>query len=210
MGLVDKIKGFMNAPDDEYYEDEPEKPVRKRRSDEDDDDYFGYDSSPVYNKKGSRAPSYSSDASEDYFESGKREKDYFYDDPPRRQSGREYRESTAKSGKDSGSGREHEKNRVVNIHATTQLQVVLVKPERFDEATAIADHLNAKRTVLLNLEAANRELTRRLVDFLSGVAYANNGQLKKVANMTFIITPFDVDIMGDLLLDELESSGFYL
>jgi cell division inhibitor SepF len=208
LGLVDKIKGFMNAPDDEYYEDEPETPVRKRRSDEDNDDYFGYDSSPVYKKKGSRAPSYSSDVSDDSFDSGKREKDYFYDDTPRRQSGRD--RETTRSGRDFGSVREQEKNKVVNIHATTQLQVVLVKPERFDEATTIADHLNAKRTVLLNLEAANRELTRRLVDFLSGVAYANNGQLKKVANMTFIITPFDVDIMGDLLMDELENNGFYL
>lgn len=97
-------------------------------------------------------------------------------------------------------------NKVVNIHATTQLKVVLVKPERFDDASSIADHLNQKRTVVLNLESANREVSRRLIDFLSGVAYANNGQIKRVANSTYIITPYNVDIMGDLL-DELESSG---
>ncbi len=99
-------------------------------------------------------------------------------------------------------------NKVVNIHATTQLQVVLVKPERFDDASSVADHLNEKRTVVLNLESTNKEVARRLVDFLSGVAYANNGQIKRVANSTFIITPYNVDIVGDLL-DELESNGVY-
>lgn len=95
---------------------------------------------------------------------------------------------------------------VMNIHATTQLQVVLVKPERFEEASSIADHLNAQRTIVLNLEQANKDICRRLLDFLSGVAYANDGQVKKVANSTYIITPYNVGIMGDLL-DELESNN---
>ena len=99
-------------------------------------------------------------------------------------------------------------NKVVNIHATAQLQVVLVKPERFDDASAVADHLNAKRTVVLNLESANKDVARRILDFLSGVAYANDGQIKKVANCTFIITPYNVGLMGDLL-DELENNGLY-
>ena len=98
--------------------------------------------------------------------------------------------------------------KVVIIHATTQLKVVLVKPERFEDASTIADHLNNKRTVVLNLESTNKEVSRRLVDFLSGVAYANNGQIKRVANSTFIITPYNVDIMGDLL-DELENNGAF-
>lgn len=100
------------------------------------------------------------------------------------------------------------RNKVVNINSTMQLQVVLVKPERFDDASAVADHLNAKRTVVLNLESTSKDIARRLVDFLSGVAYANNGQIKRVANSTFIITPYNVDIMGDLL-DELESNGVF-
>lgn len=99
-------------------------------------------------------------------------------------------------------------NKVVNIHTTAQLQVVLVKPERFDDASSVADHLNEKRTVVLNLESTNKDVARRLVDFLSGVAYANNGQIKRVANSTFIITPYNVDIMGDLL-DELENNGVF-
>ena len=70
-------------------------------------------------------------------------------------------------------------NKVVNIRAATQLQVVLVKPERFENASEIADHLREKRTVVLNLESTNKEIARRLLDFLSGVAYANEGKIKK-------------------------------
>jgi len=99
-------------------------------------------------------------------------------------------------------------NKVVNINTTTQLQVVLVKPDKFEDARSIADHLNSKNTVVLNLESTNKDISRRLVDFLSGVAYANNGQIKRVANSTYIITPYNVNIMGDLL-DELESNGVY-
>ena len=99
-------------------------------------------------------------------------------------------------------------NKVVNIAATTQLSVVLVKPERFENAAEIADHLRDRRTVVLNLEDTNKEIARRLIDFLSGVTYSLEGKIKKVANNTFIITPYTVDIMGDLI-DELENNGLY-
>ncbi len=114
----------------------------------------------------------------------------------------------AKRNDDVASDAPRKSNKVVNINATAQLQVVLVKPERFDDSSAVADHLNAKRTVVLNLESANKDVARRILDFLSGVAYANDGQIKKVANCTFIITPYNVGLMGDLL-DELENNGLY-
>lgn len=99
-------------------------------------------------------------------------------------------------------------NKVVNIHTTTQLQVVLVKPDRFENAAEIADHLREKRTVVLNLESTNKEIARRLLDFLAGVSYAQEGKIKKVAVSTYIITPYNVDILGDLI-DELENNGLY-
>ena len=100
------------------------------------------------------------------------------------------------------------RGKVVNIHATTQLKVVLVKPERFENASEIADQLKDKRTVVLNLESTNKDVARRLIDFLSGVAYAGEGKIKKVAANTYIITPYHVDIEGDLI-DELENNGLY-
>ncbi|MBO5035070.1 MAG: cell division protein SepF [Oscillospiraceae bacterium] len=99
-------------------------------------------------------------------------------------------------------------NKVVNIHTTTQLQVVLVKPDRFENAAEIADHLREKRTVVLNLEQTSKDVSRRILDFLSGAAYAQEGKVKKVALSTYIITPYNVDILGDLI-DELENNGLY-
>ena len=99
-------------------------------------------------------------------------------------------------------------NKVVNIHATARLQVVLVMPEQYEAAREIADHLRDKRTVVLNLENTNKDVSRRILDFVSGVAYAQDGKIKKVAVSTFIVTPYNVDILGDLI-DELESSGVY-
>lgn len=99
------------------------------------------------------------------------------------------------------------KNRVVKVTATAQLQVVLVKPESFGDSKAIADHLLEKKTVVLNLETASAENKRRIIDFLAGVAYANNGSLKPVANLTYIITPYNVGFIGEDLVGELESNG---
>lgn len=101
-------------------------------------------------------------------------------------------------------------NKVVNIHATAQLQVALFKPERFGEETrAVADELIKMHTVVLNLENTNKDVSRRIIDFLSGVAYANGGKIKRVASSTFIITPYNVDLTGDDVLDELENNGVY-
>ncbi len=88
--------------------------------------------------------------------------------------------------------------------SAAQMQVVIVKPDHFEDVTMIADHLNAKKSVVLNLEAANRETSRRIIDFISGVAYANRDSIKKVANCTFMIAPNDVDVMGELMMDEYE------
>ena len=102
------------------------------------------------------------------------------------------------------------RNKVVNISATAKLSVALFKPERFGEETRnIADELIKTHTVVLNLENTNKDMARRIIDFLSGVAYANRGKIKKVATSTFIIIPNNVDLTGDDLLDELEHSGVY-
>ena len=90
------------------------------------------------------------------------------------------------------------------------IQVVLVRPERYEDAPSIGEHICSKKTVVLNLEAASKEVAKRLMDFLSGVAFANKAQIKRVANSTFIITPYNVDVTGDLVLEELESGTLYL
>ena len=75
----------------------------------------------------------------------------------------------------------------------------VVKPQQFDSVTQIADHLLNKRTVVLNLENASKETARRLIDFLSGVAYSIDGSIKKIATNAYVITPNNVDV-GDAQL----------
>lgn len=95
------------------------------------------------------------------------------------------------------------RDKVVNLGTASPVQVVLVKPERFETAAEIADHLRDRRPVVMNLEQAPKDVARRLIDFLSGVAYALDGRIKKIASATFILTPYNVDILGDLI-DEME------
>ena len=100
-------------------------------------------------------------------------------------------------------------SKVVDMPSSA-VQVVLVKPTRFEDAPSVADHLNARKTVVLNLEAANRETSRRLIDFLSGTAYATRGSIKKVANSTYIITPANVDVLGELIDGDFDTEGMFL
>jgi cell division inhibitor SepF len=106
--------------------------------------------------------------------------------------------------------RRHEIGRTINVNATAQLLVILEKPNNFHDVKSIADHLNAKKTVVLNLEATTPSDTTRILDFLGGVAYANGGSIRAVANKTFIITPYNVDFKGDELVGQLEESGLYI
>ncbi|MDE7293944.1 MAG: cell division protein SepF [Oscillospiraceae bacterium] len=98
----------------------------------------------------------------------------------------------------------------LNISVTAQLQVILVRPEKFADTKDIANHLNNKKTVVLNLEATTPDITRRIIDFLGGVAYANGGSIKPIANNTFIITPYNVGFQGAELSSQLESNGVLL
>ena len=95
------------------------------------------------------------------------------------------------------------------VAGSGSMEVCVIKPTSVEDAREITETLLANRTVVLNLESTNKDIARRLLDFLSGVAYANEGKIKKVAISTYIITPYNVDILGDLI-DELENNGLYL
>lgn len=100
-------------------------------------------------------------------------------------------------------------DKVVNLNNGGQLKVVIVKPLRFEVVAEIADHLLDRRAVLMNLEDTDEATGRRLIDFLSGVAYAQDGKIRKSSRSTYIITPYNVDLMGEQL-DEMEQSAFEL
>ncbi len=100
------------------------------------------------------------------------------------------------------------RNREVKIAATTTLQIVLARPADFNEVKGIGDDLNAQKTVLLNLETVKPEDAKRILDFLSGVAYANGADIKMMAQKTFAIMPRNVGFSGVDLMSELENNGY--
>ena len=177
MKVFDTLRDFFAPQDDDSYDTEPVRETREPRERRE------YRESPLREREPVREPQDTS-ARELRDPSPLRE---YKPEPEYHQSKRD--------------------NKVVNIQATAQLQVVLVKPEVFTDAKQIADHLISKKTVVLNLETASAENKRRIIDFLVGVAYANGGSLKPVANLTYIITPYNVGFIGEDLVNELETNG---
>ena len=93
------------------------------------------------------------------------------------------------------------KRETVTRAADSSFELKVVKPENFASVGQIADHLINRRTVVLNLESTSKEVSRRIIDFLNGVAYTLDGQIKAVANNTYVITPSHVDISGESLTE---------
>ncbi|MDR3584823.1 MAG: cell division protein SepF [Desulfosporosinus sp.] len=97
---------------------------------------------------------------------------------------------------------------VVSIHTQKQMRVVVMEPNSFEEAQNIADQLKARRPVIVNLENAEKNLAKRIVDFISGTTYALNGNMQKVGNGIFLFVPNNVDITGEMR-DELKDKGLF-
>lgn len=99
--------------------------------------------------------------------------------------------------------------KVVNLHSNNQLKVVLVKPTQFDEDTReIAEHLLSKRTVVVNLEKTDPEIAQRILDFIVGVNFAIDGEMKLVAAKTYIVTPYHGAVEG-AYFSELDQNDIF-
>ena len=92
-----------------------------------------------------------------------------------------------------------------NVPATTRLQLVIIKAEKFNDAAEIADLFKNKKAVIINLDKTNKEVANRLIDFLGGVAYAADGDLKRITETSYALVPYNVDISGDMM-EELGNS----
>ena len=91
------------------------------------------------------------------------------------------------------------KGQIVGLATAKQpSKMILSEPRTFDDAQEIADHLKARRPVLVNLQRVRQELAVRMVDFLSGTVYALNGSISKVGPGIFICTPDNVEIVGTI------------
>ncbi len=89
-------------------------------------------------------------------------------------------------------------SRVVRLHdnPSQQMKVVVMQPESFEEARDITNHLKNRKPIVVNLESVEKEVARRIVDFLSGAVYALDGDIQKISNGIFLLAPHNVGIMG--------------
>ena len=93
------------------------------------------------------------------------------------------------------------------VSISNKQEVVLFHPANFNDTSKAADHLRNKKAVIVNMENVDKAMARRVVDFLSGCAYALDGKVKKVAQSTYLFCPHNMDVVGDLenLQNEVES-----
>ncbi|MDE6148937.1 MAG: cell division protein SepF [Ruminococcus sp.] len=101
-----------------------------------------------------------------------------------------------------------ESRRETRIASSSTLQIVLARPNDFSEVKSIGGEINEQKTVLLNLETVKSDDAKRILDFISGVAYANGAEIKMMAQKTFAIMPRNVSFSGIDLMSELENNGY--
>lgn len=110
-----------------------------------------------------------------------------------------YNSNTSNSNQENvrGNNNPFKKNsKVVNLSDANQLKLVVMQPNSFDDAQDVCDHLKEKKPVVINLEYADKDTARRLIDFLSGAVYGIDGHIEKVSTSIFLLVPYNVDILN--------------
>ena len=104
----------------------------------------------------------------------------------------------------------HERSsRLRSVSAPAPAKVHLVAPRAFNDAKQIADRFKAQVPVIINLQSADTELSKRLIDFASGLTYALDGSMQRVADKVFLLTPRDVELSAEERARAMERGGFY-
>jgi cell division inhibitor SepF len=100
-------------------------------------------------------------------------------------------------------------SRLRSVDTPAPAKVHLVVPRSFNDAQQIADRFKASIPVILNLQSADTELSKRLIDFASGLTYALDGSMQRVADKVFLLTPRNVELSAEERARALERGGFY-
>ena len=105
--------------------------------------------------------------------------------------------------------RRQSSGRLRSVDSGPPAKVHLVVPRSFNDAQQIADRFKAQNPVILNLQGADTELSKRLIDFASGLTYALDGSMQRVADRVFLLTPRNVEFSAEERARALERGGFY-
>ena len=97
------------------------------------------------------------------------------------------------------------KNKIVSMPQPQSVKMVITQPTNFDQSGEICNYLKEKKSIIVNLEYVNKDVARRIVDFLSGASLALNGYIQKVSNSIFLVAPANYDIASDLAREEIKN-----
>lgn len=97
------------------------------------------------------------------------------------------------------------KNKIVNMPQVQSVKMVITQPTAFEQSEEICNYLKDRKSIIVNLEYVNKDVARRIIDFLSGAVHALNGHIQKVSNSIFLVAPVNYDIESDLAREELKS-----
>ena len=97
------------------------------------------------------------------------------------------------------------KNKIVNMPQVQSVKMVITQPTSFEQSEEICNYLKERKSIIVNLEYVNKDVARRIIDFLSGAVHALNGHIQKVSNSIFLIAPVNYDIESDLAREELKN-----
>ena len=99
----------------------------------------------------------------------------------------------------------NKKGKITSMPQIQAVKMVITQPTSFDQSEEICNYLKEKKSVIVNLEYVNKDVARRIIDFLSGAVHALNGHIQKVSNSIFLIAPVNYDIESDLAREELKN-----
>ena len=99
----------------------------------------------------------------------------------------------------------NKKNKVVGMPGVPQVKVIISQPSTFEQSEEICEHLKEKKSVIVNLEYVNKDVARRIIDFISGAVYALDGNIQKISNSIFLVAPFNYEITNEVVKEDIKN-----
>ncbi len=99
----------------------------------------------------------------------------------------------------------NKKNKVVGMPGVQQVKVIISQPNSFEQSEEICEHLKEKKSIIVNLEYVNKDVARRIVDFISGAVYGLDGNIQKISNSIFLVAPFNYEITNEVMKEDIKN-----
>ncbi len=116
-------------------------------------------------------------------------------------------EDTPEEDRETNSGLFGKKNKVAMMPGMQNVRVVISQPNSYEQASEICEHLKGKKSIIVNLEYVNKDVARRIIDFMSGAVYALDGNIQKISNSIFLIAPYNYEITNEVIKEQVKEKA---